>query len=538
MRRKATCRLPPESDPEPVANSYLSACGLPGAWARQNAWRILDTNWQDGARFRACVDAWDRDPLKPQMLHYVGLVDVPSGDLTPGFHRLSFNAGRVLLTLCVGELKPLLRAQDFWADSIFLAEASNAEWDDWTLQALLRCCRSGTQLATDAEEGDLQRRLTDHGFNIQPSATPQHVQAHFNPRWQIKSTRRQPRLQSSQPSHCVVIGAGLAGASTAASLARRGWKVQVLDAATLPASGASGLPVGLVVAPPAHERHARSHLLRAGVLLTMQQAQEHLTSGLGWALSGIMTTPPGLAAHWEPNAAWIKPQPLVQAWLAQPGIQFRGNAQVAAMQCVDGEWILRDAQNALLAKAGLVVLACAGGVEGLLAGSGFRLRQPLAGVHGQVSWALQQEPDQLGLPPFPLNGLGHLVPDVPLNAGSAWFAGATYAGGNAVPTAVQGHEANLTRLAQLHPPSARLMARRIADGSIQAWKGTRFTAQDRMPLVGRLNPVAQPALYINSGFGSRGLSWCVLCAELLAARICNEPLPVPQTWARLLRGTS
>ena len=538
MRRKATCPLPPESDPELVANSYLSACGLPGAWARQNAWRILDTNWQDGVRFRACVDAWGRDPFQPRVLHYVGLINTPSGDLTHGFHRLSFKAGQVLLTLCVGELKPMLRAQDFWADSIFLAEASSADWDDWTLQALLRCCRRGTQLAMNAADGDLKQRLTDHGFDIQLNARLQHLQAHFNPSWQIKTTRRQPRLQSSQPSHCVVIGAGLAGASTAVSLARRGWNVQVLDAAALPASGASELPVGLVVAPPTHEGHARSHLLRAGVMLTIQQAQEHLTSGYGWALSGIMTTQPGLAAQWEPNAAWIKPQPLVRAWLAQPGIQFRGNVQVAAMQCVDGEWILRDAQNAVLAKAGVVVLACAGGVEGLLAGSGFRLRQPLAGVHGQVSWALQQEQDQLGLPPFPLNGLGHLVPDVPLNAGSAWFAGATYAGGSAVPTPAQGHEANLTRLAQLHPPSARLMARRIADGSIQAWQGTRFTAPDRMPWVGRLSPVAQPALYINSGFGSRGLSWCVLCAELLAAQIGNEPLPVPKTWARLLRGTS
>ncbi len=479
------------------------------------------------------------------MLHYVGLVDDSSINLVPGFHRLNFDAGQVLLTLCVGDLKSMLRAQDFCADSIFLVRQKGSVWDDWAIQALMRCCRRGTQLASKHVDVDLLQRLTQHGFDIQANAVPEHFRAHFNPRWQIKSTRRQPQSQFKQPSSCVVIGAGLAGASSAASLARRGWQVQVLDAAISPASAASGLPVGLMAPPFGGDQDARSRLLKLGISLTLQQAQQHLKSGQDWAPSGIMTTQPGHAAHWEPNAAWIKPHRLVRAWLAQPGVKFRGNAPVASMNCVDGEWILRDAQNAVLAKAGLVVLACAGGIEALLTESGVTLRQPLQGIHGQVSWALQRESDQADLPPFALNGLGHLVPDVPLEAGSAWFAGATYALENvvddALPAAAQGHESNLSRLAQLHPPSAGVMAQRIVDGSIQAWQGTRFTPQDRMPLVGRLNAHASPgepqSLCINSGFGSRGLSWSVLCAELLAAQIGNEPLPMPRAWARLMRGT-
>jgi tRNA 5-methylaminomethyl-2-thiouridine biosynthesis bifunctional protein len=524
-----------------VANSSLRACGLPAAWASQNAWRILDTNWQDGARFRACVDALDIDPLKPRTLHYVGLVAAQSDALTPGFHRLSFNAGQVLLTLCVGELKPMLRAQDFWADSIFLGPRQSPVWDDWTIQALLRCCRRGTALTAENLTAPEMVLLTKHGFDIQPGVATGNTQARFNPRWQLQSSRRQPLSQLKQPSHCVVIGAGLAGASTAASLARRGWQVLVLDQAAAPASAASGLPVGLIVAPPPSQHNARSQLLRAGVQLTIEQARDHLTSGQDWAHSGIMTAPPGQAAQWEPSAAWIKPHRLVQAWLAQPGIQFIGDARVVLMERAGGEWILRDAQNTVLAQASLVVLACAGGIEGLLAGSGMTLRQPLAGIHGQVSWALQQEPDQHSLPPFPLNGFGHLVPDVPLDSGTAWFAGATYASGDAPPTAAQGNESNLSRLAQLHPPSAAVMALRMVDSSIQAWHSTRFTTPDRMPLVGRLDvsvsPSNPPALYVNSGFGSRGLSWSVLCAELLAAQIGNEPLPMPYAWTRLLRGT-
>ena len=529
-----------------MANPYLRVLDLPAAWANQNAWRILDTDWQDGAQFLACRDAWQHDPLRPRMLHYVAVVDTSSVNLSAGFHRLNFNAGQVLLTLCVGELKPMLRAQDFRADSIFLVPQKCSVWDDWAVQALVRCCRRGTQLASRHVDIDLLQRLTQHGFEIQADAVPQHFQARFNPRWQIKSTRRQLQRPIAQPSSCLVIGAGLAGASTAASLARRGWQVQVLDAAQSPASGASGLPVGLMAPPLGGDHDIRSRLLKAGIDLTLQQAHQHLKSGQDWAPSGIMTTQPGDAAHWEPNAAWIKPHRLVQAWLAQPGIEFRGNARVVSMEQAGGEWILRDAQHAVLAQAGLVVLACAGGIEALLAGSGVLLRQPLQGIHGQVSWALQQESqqresDRASLPPFPLNGFGHLVPDVPLAAGPAWFAGATYALGDTAPTAAQGHESNLSRLAQLHPPSAAVMAQRIVDGSIQAWHGQRFTTLDRMPLVGPLNacaaPGKPPALCIISGFGSRGLSWSVLCAELLAAQIGNEPLPMPHSWARLLRST-
>jgi tRNA 5-methylaminomethyl-2-thiouridine biosynthesis bifunctional protein len=523
-----------------VANSYLHASGLPAAWASQNAWRILDTHWQDEKRFRACIDAWDRDPLQPRMLHYVGLVTDQSNDLPPGFHRLSFNAGHVLLTLCVGELKLMLRAQDFRADSIFLSQRQSPAWDDWTIQALLRCCRRGTQLATSGADVDLLLQLTQYGFDIQTDAAPGFVQARFNPRWQIKSTRRQPASPIVQPSNCVVIGAGLAGASTAASLARRGWQVQVLDAAASPASATSGLPLGLIAPPLGGDHDARSDLLKDGIRLTLQQAQEQLKRGQDWAPTGIMTTQPGRAAQWEPLAAWIKPHRLVQAWLAQPGIQFRGTAQVASMSCVDGEWILRNAQNAVLAQSGLVVLACAGGSEILLDGSGMSLRQPLASIQGQVSWALQRASDLANLPPFPLNGFGHLVPDVPLEAGSAWFAGATYVLDDVMPAVSDGHNANLARLTQLHPPSAQVMEARISDGSIQAWQGTRWATQDRMPLVGRLN-VKESAndlsmLCINSGYGSRGLSWSVLCAELLAAQIGNEPLPMPHARARLLRG--
>jgi tRNA 5-methylaminomethyl-2-thiouridine biosynthesis bifunctional protein len=39
---------------------------------------------------------------------------------------------------------------------------------------------------------------------------------------------------------------------------------------------------------------------------------------------------------------------------------------------------------------------------------------------------------------------------------------------------------------------------------------------------------------MNVGMGARGLSFSVVCAELLAAQLCGEPLPLPLSLARSL----
>jgi tRNA 5-methylaminomethyl-2-thiouridine biosynthesis bifunctional protein len=43
-----------------------------------------------------------------------------------------------------------------------------------------------------------------------------------------------------------------------------------------------------------------------------------------------------------------------------------------------------------------------------------------------------------------------------------------------------------------------------------------------------------PGLYINCGYGSRGLSYAPLAAELLAAQITGEELPIEQELASAL----
>lgn len=573
-----------------AAQTLLHSSGLPQAWASQPTWRILDTHF-NLPRFLAIWQAWQADAQRPRLLHVVALTRQPPEPselhaaqaaseqpqlvqeladqwrgLLPGFHRLLLAQGQLELTLCVGELQPLLREQQFQADTVLFDAA--APWDRWSVKALARCCRRGTTLASTAPVPALAELLGQSGFDVQDE------RAQFAPRWEIKTQRETWRTQAATPSTCAVIGAGLAGASVAAALARRGWQVQVFDAAPLPAAGASGLPAGLVVPHVSADDSPRSRLSRAGVRLMLQEAGRLLTEGVDWALSGVLEQRldgrAGLPAHWpvagneishpapsfesspwhegtaavpalwHAQAAWIKPARLVQAWLEQPGVQFCGNAKVCALRESGTTWQLLDRNGHILGTADQVVLANASDAPRLLDNLRADLPQlaqlpPVHDMRGVLSAGLRQAGDEAALPPFPVNGLGGLIPAVPTAAGLAWYAGATYEAAHQPPaTGAEHHRSNLEKLRTLLPAAARALAPAFEPGAAQGWGGTRCVSADRLPLVGPLEDGARPTLWISAAMGSRGLSFSLLCAELLAARLGAEPWPVEASLARFL----
>ena len=262
---------------------FLQGCGLPAAWAGQPQWRVLETGFGFGLNFLVTWSAWRADPQRPRLLHFISTEAWPVSaadllratsahpelaplaeqlhaqwwGLLPGVHRLAFEEGRVLLTLYVGDAQEMLRQQAPTADSVYLdgfSPSVNPDiWSAHTLKAVARCCRRGTQLATWTIARAVRDALAECGFEVQrvPGVPPKRDNLHatYNPRWEPRArTATLPDvapLASAQHQHCLVIGGGLAGAAAAASLARRGWQVQVLDQAAEPAAGASGLPAGV-----------------------------------------------------------------------------------------------------------------------------------------------------------------------------------------------------------------------------------------------------------------------------------------------------
>ncbi|MBY0409039.1 MAG: FAD-dependent oxidoreductase, partial [Burkholderiaceae bacterium] len=280
------------------ACAFLRGVGLPEAWAGLPQWRIVDTDFACGLNFLRAWHAWRADAQRPTLLHFVAAHAHPPSatdlgrtaafdppidpalaslvhelssqwwGLLPGVHRLRFDEGRVLLTLHVSTAHAMLRGQSLTADSVYLHDAQRGlseatstvdeggVWDQHAFKAMARCCRRGTRLVCDGDAPFVRTALAHCGFEVAGAlhgehhehdqvcqAPSAHLHATFNPAWEPRGARHTEALpRPTAPSACLVIGAGLAGAAAAASLARRGWHVRVLDAANTPAAGASGLP--------------------------------------------------------------------------------------------------------------------------------------------------------------------------------------------------------------------------------------------------------------------------------------------------------
>ena len=521
--------------------------------------RILDTGFGDGAAFLSAWHQWKHDPQRPRILHYVAITEqVPSVaglpqeqdwyGLLPGVHRLVFENGHVLLTLCVGETERMLRQLDFHADAVLLhcAHAIN-------LKPLARCCRRGTTIEANDPAGTLGPALQRHGFILR-GADDGWLRAEFAPAWEPRGPRpKKPVVAGS----CIVIGAGLAGAAAAASMARRGWNVTVLEGAATAASGASGLPAGVLVPHTSPDDNLLSRLSRDGVRATLQQAHALLQAGVDFEAGGVLehhidaiparagpcdagavwNRPAdadqkrlaGLsaetAADWHEKAAWIRPARLVQAWLAQPGVQLQCDARVAKLQRDAAGWNALAPDGHVLASGAMVIVAAAVASDLLVQGLAL---QP---VRGQVTWALRDK--ALPLPPFPVNGDGSFIPSVPTEHGAAWLCGASFDRSDCdLAPREADQQANLGRLRRLLPAvSARIEA---ASPGLQAWTGIRCASTDRRPLVGPLDEEAPDGLWLSTAMGSRGLTFAALAAELIAARVHGEPLPLARRLAQAL----
>lgn len=524
--------------------------------------RILDTRFGDGAAFRAAWQAWKDEPQRPRIFHYVAFAEQPpkapeglSADqapewygLLPGVHRLVFDDGHVLLTLCIGEPDKLLRQSDFHADAVLLHGEPGIN-----LKALARCCRRGTAIETPDPTGTLRPALQRQGFVLRDPQDGR-LRGEFAPAWEPRGRQPAPELV---PGNCIVIGAGLAGAAAAASMARRGWTVQVLDGACAPAAGASGLPAGVLVPHGSPDDNLLSRLSRDGVRATLQQARQLLVPGQDFELSGVLehhldaaparpaasaagavwsrpadTDQKKLAgleadasADWHEKAAWIRPARLVAAWLTRPGVQVQCGAQVAKLRRDASGWTALATDGSVLACADLVIVAAAVDSRTLVEGLAL---QP---VRGQLTWALHDT--AMPLPPFPVNGDGSFISSVPTPQGPAWLCGASFDRGDTdLAARASDQQANLARLRRLLPEvCARLEA---AGADLHAWTGIRCASIDRRPLVGPVDAQAAPGLWLSTAMGSRGLTFAALAAELIAALVHGEPLPLARKLAAAL----
>lgn len=556
-------------------------------WTARPHWVRLSWGSQALSHAMQCWQDWLQDQARPRVLHLVvmlpALPDWQSAldqaaqhwpvlgavlrhraqGLLPGFHRLMFEQGQVLFTLCLGPVEASLKELDVPVDE---ALGPTTRLDT---RAVTRLCRPGTCWWPQSSASE----SPPPGF--MPHGPEAWVYApHWRPRTRLRGAAMPEALPEGTPPHALVVGAGLAGAAVAASLALRGWQVQVLDAGEDLGAGASGLPAGLTVPHVSPDDNTLSRLTRAGVRATLQRADTWLQDGIHWGHTGVLEhrvegkrglpaawpeagqawstpaspnqlaqagLPPDTPALWHAMAAWLRPRELVAAALRQPGVTWRTGHTVAHLQRDPAGWTALDAQGQPLAQAPVVVLAAGYAVRALLSKTTHEGLLPLNPLRGQISWGLQNAlPADVRekLPPFPVNGLGSFISGVsaaPLAADDrpAWFVGSTFERNTDLASLkTEDHSANLARLQRLLPGLGSALDTQVH--TAQGWAGLRCTLPDRLPVVGLVDNACWPGLAVCTGMGARGVSLSVLCGEVLAAGLMAEPWPVETRLAQAL----
>ncbi len=516
--------------------------------------------------------------------------------MVEGVHRLCLDDGHVLLTLGIGPASQRLPDLTGAADSVFLdgfTPAVNPEmWSSPVLSQVADHCHADTRLATWCVARSVRETMGQLGFEVErvKGLLPKReaLKARYRPAHltRLPSPSDAQASRASRPQRCAIVGAGLAGAAVAHALAQRGWTVEVFEAGPTACSGASGLPAGLCAPHVSQDDSGLSRLTRAGVRATTDLARRLLREGQDYGATGVLERrlsrktrkarlPDAwpLAAHawsreatddecdrsfahtrlpddeprplWHASGLWLKPARLVEAQLNHPAIRLHVSCAVRRIHLDEPSpgqqdepaprWrLLLDGHTAGPFDH---VVVCAGPaarelLEPLLPANRVPVLTP---VRGQLSWGRVDAGLQSVLPASPVNGDGSFLGSVPDPGGALWMAGSSFDRQRA--SAVidpEDHLENLTRLQGLLPDVAAQLLPRLAQGGVHAWASVRCTTPDRLPRVGPPWPEELPGLQVVTGLGARGLTLSVLCAEWLAAQLCQEPSPIePELSARL-----
>ncbi len=160
----------------------------------------------------------------------------------PGRHVAALLSGRLRLHLLYGYADTILPSCDFKADCWFLDGFSPAKnpafWSPEILQQIARLTTKNGTVASFTAASSVRRGLTKAGFSIEKRpgfGRKRDMIVGF--RSLRVSDKYNARLRFSNIG---VIGGGIAGASVAAGLTRRGAKVTILEAGSSLGNGASG----------------------------------------------------------------------------------------------------------------------------------------------------------------------------------------------------------------------------------------------------------------------------------------------------------
>ena len=585
---------------------FLQGCGLPDAWAGRVNYVILETGFGTGLNFLTTWATWRADPARSARLHFLSVEKHPfqADDLarlhalwpefseisrellakwpmlTPGFHRIALDGGRVQLTLMLGDALDCLPQVQAGVDAFYLdgfAPDCNPDlWQPSLFNELARLAKPSSVAATYTVTGTVRQGLSQAGFVCEKRAGYGHKRHCLVARFALKDSFQCPLegysgflraearersyadqsnwVEPALPKHVAVIGAGVAGSALAHALAQRGVAVTVLERGVALGSGASGNTIAVFRPMLSRDDNRASRLTRAAFLHDLR-AWAALGESVEWSRCGVLhlpkdaisaaklqqaltnTAPPAEFARWVelgearelanwpvdapglffPVAGWVAPGSLCRAWLDRPLIQLRTGCTVAQLRAVSTGWQVLDGEGAVWVEADAVVLANACDVLSLVPDQSW----PVHTERGQIT--------QLPIGSLPeiqrvIAREGYVAPG-PIQP----LVGATYEHDDEDTTPRRESDlANLARLEAILPGAGS----RLDVDAVSGRASLRALLPDRLPMVGAVK--GQAGLYVAAGYASRGVVWAGLLGEALADQITGQPLPLEEELMRAI----
>ncbi|MEQ1619119.1 MAG: tRNA (5-methylaminomethyl-2-thiouridine)(34)-methyltransferase MnmD [Terricaulis sp.] len=387
---------------------FLSGCDMPDAWRGKQSFSICELGFGTGLNTIATWRAWKKTRSPHAILHISSIEAFPVArkdaaralaqfpeiaDLAAKLiecwpvrayapQRLWFPDDGFALTLHIGDAAAILAglsAQfDAWYLDGFAPSRNPAMWTEHVFAQIARLSAPGARLATFTVAGSVRRGLEAVGFAVEKQ-----------PGFGAKRERLQGRFIGVEPpqrcalypyaacnaKRVAIVGAGIAGASCAQALVRRGVEVVVLEAAPHLGAGASFNPAGLVM--PRLDRggvlrefllaaflHAVATYERLGVFEAIGIV-ERAAPDAAAAFADLLADPSltedwfaaaGAGAALHKRAGLVRPREAIELMLADA--ELLTEAPVQALERVGDAWVLRAPDGRARLKADAIVLAC------------------------------------------------------------------------------------------------------------------------------------------------------------------------------------
>lgn len=503
------------------------------------------------------LNAWPE--LKPLADQLISQYPMPIA----GCHRLSFPKERFSLDLWLGDAHdvfPVIEKTapvNAWFLDGFAPSCNPDMWEENVLNNIVRLSEIGTTFASFSVAGVLKRGLKNHGISISRPRGFKHkremLKAIWNPAEETESSLIQEITQKKterdtetniRPSQIAVIGAGIAGLSTAWAFAQRGHQVTIYDQSA-PLSGGSGNPLALLnpkLCPVEQSgehlmtlawQHALNHYQKFKAFRPIQVNQLALKNPeqlLGLADEypekilavqdtedqEIQTAFPSLKLL---EAGAVSPHQLRDEILQHPNIQYQ-QAKISHIEAAIKPQLFSDEQD--LGEFDHVIVCTARETQRFFAD--YPVLKP---IRGQVSWVNNKTQPLSQNIAYSYGGYC-----MQLDAEHLILGASFYPGRDDIEVLAEDHVHNCELIHSVFPEYAQSLA------STETWQGrasVRAQSQDYFPLLGKMK--SDQEIYSFAGLGSKGFLFAPLCSEILAAQILGEACPVPSSLVKKLSVT-